>query len=225
MANNHDNKLWLQSWREDRIDFHQTSVNQFLKKFWPILNLPKDSRIFVPLCGKSLDMLWLAKKGYQVIGIELSAIAVRDFFRENGMQPTRSQTGKFTLWKCDNIRILCGDYFNLSPKDLGNIDMVYDRAALTALPEETRKRYVTHLFHIISSRSNIFLLTIEDAEEHQTMTQALGIGDEIRTLYTKKFDISLTHVESLYETDLRVASSSPVRVEYKVYQLNRKSEK
>ena len=178
----------------------------------------------MPLCGKSLDMIWLAEQGYQVVGVELSSIAVRDFFRENDLQPIKSKTGKFTLWQHDNISILRGDYFNLSSEDLGDIDTVYDRAALTALPEDIRKRYVAHLSQIISSNTRVFLLTTEDAEEHETMTQALGVGEEITTLYTENFEISLTHVESLYESVEDEPNAAPVRVEYKVYQLTRKTD-
>lgn len=177
----------------------------------------------MPLCGKSLDMLWLAEQGFHVTGVELSSIAVRDFFRENNLRPSKSKAGKFTLWQHGNIRILCGDYFNLRTEDLGYVDTVYDRAALTALPENIRKRYVAHLNQIISSNTRVFLLTTEDAEEHETMTQALGVGDEITSLYTKNFEISLTHVESLYESVPDEPNAAPVRVEYKVYQLTRKS--
>lgn len=222
MANNRDNQLWLQLWRNDEIDFHQKSVNQLLQQFWPKLECNKSSRIFVPLCGKSLDILWLAEQGYRVIGVELSSIAVRDFFQENGLQPVKTRTKNFTLWQHGNISIFCGDYFKLSKKDLGHIDTVYDRAALTALPEDVRKNYVAHIARLISSRSKVFLLTIEDAEKGETLKQALGVGDEIKSLYTKDFEISLTHVDSIYEQDLTRHDVPPVRVEYKVYQLTRK---
>lgn len=222
MADNRDNQLWLQLWRNDEIDFHQKSVNHLLTQFWPKLEFNNSSRVFVPLCGKSLDILWLAEQGYQVIGIELSSIAVRDFFQENGLQPVKTRTKKFTLWQHGNISIYCGDYFKLSKKDLGHIDVVYDRAALTALPGDVRKSYVAQITRIISSHSKVFLLTIEDAEEGETLTQALGVGDEIKNLYTEHFEISLIHVDSIYEQDLTRPGATPTRVEYKVYQLTRK---
>lgn len=75
-----DNHLWLDFWRDERSDFHQIAVNPLLNKFWPSLKLAHGSRVFVPLCGKSLDMLWLAQQGHEVIGVELSSIAVEDFF-------------------------------------------------------------------------------------------------------------------------------------------------
>src|SRR5665811_341557 len=140
-----DNVLWLQCWRDQRTDFNQKTVNQLLTRFWPSLDLARGIRVFVPLCGKSLDMIWLANQGHEVIGVELSPIAVRAFFRENRLQPARRQVGKFTLWKHGRLSILCGDYFSLTKGDLGHIDTVYDRAALTALPEDIRLLYVAHL--------------------------------------------------------------------------------
>ena len=215
-----DNHLWLQSWRDQQTDFHQEAVNPLLTRFWPSLKLPRGSRVFVPLCGKSLDMLWLAGQGYKVIGVELSPIAVRDFFRENGLRPSKRKMGEFTLWEAGAISILCGDYFSLNKSDLGAIDTVYDRAALTALPEDTRRLYVAHLKRIVPQTAEVFLLTIEDAEEDETLKQALGVGEEIKSLYEQDFDIGLAHVESVFEPDPESPNQAPIRVEYKVYRLS-----
>jgi len=214
-----DNELWLQSWRDHRTDFHQQSTNRLLTRFWPSLELVPESRVFVPLCGKSLDMVWLAKQGHNVIGVELSPIAVRAFFRENRLLPARRQLGKFTLWQHGRISILCGDYFSLTLEDLGRIDTVYDRAALTALPEDIRKHYVSHLRKIVPATATVFLLTTEDAEEKDTPSQAFGIAEEIKTLYAEDFEINLAHVESIFEVD----PESPGNPQLKVYRLSAKS--
>jgi thiopurine S-methyltransferase len=214
-----DNKLWLQLWRERQTEFHQNAVNQLLARFWPSLNLARGSRVFVPLCGKSLDMIWLAEQGYEVVGVELSPLAVQAFFLENRLKPSRWRVGKFILWKHGRISILCGDYFSLTEGDLGNIDTVYDRAALTALPEDIRRHYVAHLRLITPKSSEVFLLTIEDAEEKETLKQAFGVGEEIRTLYSAGFEIDLAHVESVFEVDPDWPDQLPVRAEYKVYRL------
>jgi len=214
-----DNVLWLQSWRDQRTDFHQNTINQLLTRFWPSLDLTPGSRVFAPLCGKSLDMIWLAEQGHDVIGVELSPIAVRAFFRENGLRPARRQFGKFTLWQHGRISILCGDYFSLTMADLGQIDTVYDRAALTALPEDIRRPYVAQLRMIVPETAKIFLLTTEDAEEKDSPSQAFGIAEEIKTLYSKDFEIDLTHVESLFEVDPESPDHPPERTEYKVYRL------
>ena len=218
-----DNGLWLQCWRDRRTDFNQTVVNQLLTRFWPGLDLVRGSRVFVPLYGKSLDMIWLVEQGHEVIGVELSPIAVRAFFRENHMQPARRKVGKFVLWQHGRLGILCGDYFSLTLADLGQIDTVYDRAALTALPEDIRGLYVAHLRLIVPETANVFLLTTEDAEETETPSQVFGIAEEIKTLYSEGFEIDLAHVESVFELDPESPDQAPGRTEYKVYRLSTRS--
>lgn len=220
---NRDNHLWLQFWRDRRTDFHQNKVNRLLARFWPSLDLALGSRIFVPLCGKSLDMLWLAQRGHNVIGVELSPIAVRAFFKENNLHPSKQKSGQFTLWRSGRISILCGDYFALRKEDLGEIDTVYDRAALTALPEDIRTHYIAQLKLIVSDTTNVFLLTTEDAEASDTLEQALGVDQEITILYADEFDIDLAHVESAFEGDLESPGETPRRTEYKVYKLSGKT--
>lgn len=217
---NGDNQLWLQTWRDKQIDFHQTSVNQLLTRFWPSLHLPRASRVFVPLCGKSLDMLWLAQQGHDVIGVELSPVAVRAFFKDNRLQAKKCRVGGFTLWRHGRISILCGDYFALNKTDLGRIDTVYDRAALTALPEELRGQYVAQLQNIVPETATVFLLTTEDAAEDETLAQALGVDEEVKALYSTCFDIDLAHVESVFEADPEAPDAAPRRTEYKVYRIS-----
>ena len=113
--------FWLERWEREEIGFHQNEVNPHLCEFWLELNLARGSMVFVPLCGKSRDMLWLREQGHQVVGVELSAIAVQAFFKENGYTPQHISRGKFDRCEADGIRILCGDFFDLSRDDLANV--------------------------------------------------------------------------------------------------------
>jgi thiopurine S-methyltransferase len=215
-----DNHLWLKLWRDRRTEFHQKTVNKFLAQFWSGLQLIQGSRVFVPLCGKSLDMIWLANEGYKVIGVELSPVAVKAFFRENHLRPVRRRMGKFTVWEHGNIAIFCGDYFSLDKADLGHIDMVYDRAALTALPEDIRKLYVAQLRLIVPESAKVFLLTTEDTEENLADQMATPVDREITSLYSADFHINLAHVESVLEIDSESPNQSSKTSEYKVYRLS-----
>lgn len=219
MMTSRDNQLWLQLWRDRNTDFHQETVNQLLTRFWSGLDHTQGSRVFVPLCGKSLDMIWLAQQGHEVIGVELSPIAVMAFFKENNLKPVKRELGAFTLWQHGRISILCGDYFALNPADLGHIDTVYDRAALTALPEDIRKLYVAQLRRIVPDTSEVFLLTIEDADEDEALEQMDGVDEEIGRLYSAGFEISLAHVELVSEPELGLPNDVSTRAEYKVYRL------
>ena len=222
MMTGRDNLLWLQCWRDQQIDFNQESANKLLTRFWPGLYQAKRSRVFVPLCGKSLDMIWLAKQGHVVIGVELSPVAVKAFFHENHLRPTRRKVGQFTLWQHGRISILCGDYFSLTVAELGQIDTVYDRAALTALPEDIRTLYVAHLGLILTDSTTVFLLTTDDSDETETLSQAVGVGKEIKSLYSALFYIKLLYVESVFEANPDLPDQLPQRTEYKAYQLSSK---
>lgn len=219
-----DNELWQQSWRDREIAFHQKSVNPLLTRFWGDLELSSGDKVFVPLCGKSLDMVWLAKQGHTVVGVELSPLAVRAFFRENRIQPSRRQAGSFTLWVHGRISILCGDFFRLAATDLGDVSAVFDRASLTALPDDIRGAYLEHLGNILPGHCKMMLLTTEEPEEGETQGQPFAVADEIASLYAGSYEIRLSHVESVFEADPDPLVKQPVRVEQKVYLLTPRDE-
>lgn len=223
MNSRHQQQLWLKLWREARSDeFHQTNVNEYLQRFLPKPTSTTTNRIFVPLCGKSLDMIWLAQQGYEVIGIEISPIAIKAFFKENKLSVNKHNIGAFNCWSHGNISILHGDYFALTPKDLGLIDLVYDRAALTALPKELRARYVTHLQHLIPQDINVLLLTIEDQNDYKNLQDVPLIDEELLSLYEDNFTIRLEHMETVIEPSTEANTVAEPACLYKVYRLNSK---
>ncbi len=152
---------WLEHWDKNDIGFHQSASNPFLKAFWPTLNLKPKARVLVPLCGKSLDLLWLADQGFQVIGIELSELACQAFFHENKLEVAVEAVGPFKRYYNEQIQIFCGDFFAMTPTLLSSIDAVYDRAALVALPEDLRWRYAQHLKTLLMPNSQILLITFD----------------------------------------------------------------
>ena len=156
-------QFWLQRWEEGRIGFHRDEVNPHLPCHWPRLAVAPPARVFVPLCGKSLDLLWLRGQGYRVVGVELSALAVETFFSEQGLGAGRDRDDTFTRWRCDGLDIFQGDYFALTPGILGPVDAVYDRAALVALPAPMRARYVAHMARVCDGPRPTLLVTLEFA--------------------------------------------------------------
>jgi thiopurine S-methyltransferase len=206
-----DNKRWLKAWENAHIyDFHQAITNSLLIDIWPAIDLPKGQSIFVPLCGKSLDMLWLADQGYNVIGIELSPIAVEDFFKENNLAVIQSAIAGFTLWQSGPIRVLCGDFYMLETAHLGWIDFIYDRASLTALPQHQRARYVEKIKSL--SNAPILLLTIEDDEETCENPDLQTIDLEIQDLYgpNHHIDLSMCKKITLINEDIQLIQKAYV---------------
>ena len=137
--------FWHNRWQTNQTGWHERDVNPLLIAHFPSLNLTPGGRVFVPFCGKSLDLGWFLSQGYTVAGAELSELAVTQLFAELGMKPTISEAGKHTLFRGKKIDIFVGDLFDLSRETLGPVDAVYDRAALVALPEAMRVQYTAQL--------------------------------------------------------------------------------
>jgi len=181
--------FWLQRWEANQIGFHQDEVNLHLERHWPGLGLAPGSRVLVPLCGKSRDLLWLAGQGHAVIGVELSEIAVRDFFAENGLEATVREQGPFREWRCDEIRILQGDFFDLDTRLLGAVAGVYDRAALVALPANMRGRYVAHLYQLLRRGTRMLLVSMEYPQDEMEGPPFSVSAEEIRERYGAGFAV------------------------------------
>ena len=151
--------FWLQHWREGRIGFHQAKVLPLLQKHWPSLALAPGSRVFVPLAGKTLDMAWLARQGHRVLAVELSELAVQQFFAEHGWTPTTSSSRHGTHYSAGPIEVICGDAFGIDAAALADCAAVYDRAALVALPPAMRETYVQALMARLPSGCRGLLVT------------------------------------------------------------------
>lgn len=159
-----ESKFWQQRWQEGRIGFHKSDVNPELIKYFSNIALPAGSRVLVPLCGKSIDMVWLACAGYDVVGIELVESAVQAFFAEQNITPTitelTSAADKSTLKRYQGqlagqtITLWAADIFALSTID---IDAIYDRAALIALPANMRADYSTHIVKLSNNAPQLLI--------------------------------------------------------------------
>lgn len=153
-------EFWINRWENGAIGFHLDHVNPHLQAYWPMVSTPA-GRVLVPLCGKSLDMQWLCQQGHAVLGVELSELAVADFFKQTGQVAEVTQQGPFKHWQAGPLELLCGDFFQLSAAHVADCSMIYDRAALIALPEDMRVQYVHHLRAIFPQGVQMLLVTME----------------------------------------------------------------
>ena len=162
-----NSEFWQQRWQEGRIGFHKSDVNPELIKYFSNLALPIGSRVLVPLCGKSVDMVWLACAGYDVVGIELVESAVQAFFAEQNITPTitelTSAADKSTLKRYQGqlagqtITLWAADIFALSTIDIDAINAIYDRAALIALPANMLADYSTHIVKLSNNAPQLLI--------------------------------------------------------------------
>jgi thiopurine S-methyltransferase len=176
-------EFWLDRWRNQEIGFHQPDVNPWLKNCWPELALPAGSAVFVPLCGKSLDMGWLADQGHRVLGVELAEAAVRSFY-EHAQRPYRIERQRhLQLYAGDGVSIYCGDFMHLTALHLRGVAGVYDRAALIALPPKMRLHYADHLQRIVADGCRILLLCLEYDQSRIPGPPHSVAEDEVRALF------------------------------------------
>ncbi len=196
-------KYWLDRWERKDIGFHQNEINSHLHEYWQELQLAPGSKVFVPLCGKSRDMLWLDQQGHTVLGVELSAVAAQAFFTENGLIPQYRVHDPFTHLEANDIHILCGDFFDLCKNDVAEVTAVYDRAALIALPPEMRKRYIHHLLHILPPATQILLITLDYPQYEMSGPPFPVSMDEVTSLYQSHAGITLLTQQDVLEQNLR----------------------
>lgn len=152
-----DADFWHERWKSNQIAFHLSEANPLLLTHFKALSLASGSRVFLPLCGKTLDIAWLLCEGFRVVGVELSELAVEQLFTELGVQPSITTQGAFKHYQAQGIDLFVGDIFELSKNRLGPVDAVYDRAALVALPEALRGRYTAHLTQITAHSPQLLI--------------------------------------------------------------------
>ncbi len=153
--------FWKNSWKVGNLGFHQMTYNSDLVEFLDSFSLPKTPRTFVPLCGKSSDMIFLMEKGHHVFGVELSEIAAESFFRENKINYKVKKMEQFSIYHSQSLEIFCGNLFELKNAHLGKIDFIYDRASNVALPPEMRKSYYDKLSELSSTGTKFFIINFE----------------------------------------------------------------
>ena len=182
-------EFWLDRWRTAQIGFHQAAVDRHLKAYWPLLKLPANSPVFVPLCGKSLDLMWLRERGHSVKGVELSPVALESFVMEHGIPARRRVLACFDVYEADRFTLFRGDYFKLTAALLGSVAAVYDRAALISWTPEAREAYVKHLTLLTSPGTQTLLIAVEFPAEQMSGPPFPLTRDTIENLYAGHYSI------------------------------------
>lgn len=180
---------WHQRWQTGQIGFHLDQVNPLLVQYWSKTGAQPGETVFVPLCGKTLDMAWLRAQGFRIIGIELSEIAIRDFFREQGLSATRGEQDGMPFHEAEGIRLYCGDFFQLRARHLDACRRVYDRASLIALPPDMRRRYAGHMLSLLPAAWSILLITLTHEPDTGQGPPFSVKPEEVRQLYGRQADI------------------------------------
>lgn len=189
--------FWQNRWHENDIKFNQAAPNAFLQRYWKNLAVDKQARVLVPLCGKSIDMLWIARQGHEVIGVELSNIACEAFFKENNLPFITRKQNNFDVYQGDNITLFAGDFFELTQEMTGKLDAVFDRAALYALPSTMRQVYVDVLKNLLAPQAMMLLISL-CYDQREMEGPPFSVDEkEVHQLYASHFSIN-----KLYDADV-----------------------
>lgn len=199
--------FWHERWAKHEIGFHMPKPHAALERYWSSLKLAAGSRVFVPLAGKSLDLVWLARAGHPVIGIELSAVAVAEFQAEHPNEST--------------IDLRCGDFFDLTPDTLGPVDAIFDRASLVALPPAMRRDYAAHITALSRPGTRSLLVTMEYDQSQMRGPPHAVLEREVQALYGAQHDIeTLERIDVLADYP-RMIERGVTALAERVYRLTR----
>ena len=214
-------KFWQERWARNQIGFHLPEVNPCLQRHWPKLALAEVAKVLVPLCGKSLDLMWLASLGYRVLGVELSEQAVEAFFSEQGLMPRISQRGVFKVYRADLIEVWCGDFFALDAEALADCSALYDRAALIALPPLMRAQYAEHLNALLRPGCQGLLITL-DYDQTQKAGPPFAVADEeVKLLLGGHWSVQVLEEQDILGESWKFVQDGVTRLEERVYRVTK----
>jgi thiopurine S-methyltransferase len=184
-----DHDFWHQRWKSGQIGFHQQEINAALQRHGPAAGIVAGARVFLPLCGKTRDIGWLLAQGVRVAGAELSPIAVGQLFAELGMEPEIAALGAVERWSGPAIDIFVGDVMAVTAEMLGEVDSVFDRAALVALPAGMRADYAGHVTGISGGAPQLLITFDYDQEQIGGPPFAVSAA-EVERLYAGRYSLT-----------------------------------
>lgn len=191
-------EFWHKRWEDGQIGFHLPHPNPTLTRWWPTLGVASGAPVLVPLCGKSQDLAWLAEQSHDVLGVELSPLAVDAFFAERGVVPKIDEVGPYRRVAAEGITLLNGDFFALP--EVPPFAAVYDRASLVALPPEMRQDYAKKLTRMVPPGGVVLLVAMNFPQEVRPGPPHAVTAAEVDALYAPGFELDL-----LETIDLRAA--------------------
>jgi thiopurine S-methyltransferase len=215
-------EFWLERWREGRTGFHRDMPMPLLLQHWPALALPQGSRVLVPLCGKTLDMPWLAGQGHRVLGVELSPLAVAQFFAEQDLKPARHESPMGVHHVAGDIEIIEGDVFALDDATLADCGAVYDRAAVIALPPPLRARYAREVYARLPIGCRGLMITLEYPQGEMDGPPFSVDADEVAALFGRHWDVDLLERRDILASQPAFREDGVTALHTSVHRLQRK---
>ncbi|WP_282396942.1 thiopurine S-methyltransferase [Pseudomonas sp. PS01298] len=212
-------KFWQERWARNQIGFHLPEVNPYLQRHWPQLALAQGAQVLVPLCGKSLDLMWLASHGLRVLGVELSEQAVKAFFSEQNLVPRITRRGVFSVYQADLIEVWCGDFFALDAEAVADCTALYDRAALIALPPLMRAQYAEHLHQLLCPGCQGLLITLDYDQTQKAGPPFAVTDDEVKVLFGSQWTLRVLEEQDILGESWKFVQDGVTQLDERVYQM------
>jgi len=188
---------WQSRWRKGNIGFHMKNGYTGLDEHWQSLQLPESFTVLAPLCGKSEDLRWFAEKGGTVTGVDISEIAAQQFFSTHKQTPKLNSFANFSIYSSDYIEIWCGDFLKLPEHKMPVFDLIYDKAALVALPQKMRQKYVEKVISLTGRHTKIMLHGFSYNQNEMNGPPFSVSQAEVETLYGGDFSIEVLEINPL----------------------------
>ena len=227
-----DLDFWQDRWEKGETGFHQTSTNPYLAYFYGEKGAPPERRsslkVFVPLCGKSMDVQWLSQNGYEVIGVECSPVAVKEFVKEYGTSIDETKNDRHIRYEINkqsaenqNIDLILGDFFELTPSDIEGVTDVFDRASLIALPQEMRKRYADKMAELLNSGVRTLLIAMTYPQHEMDGPPFSVSEEEVNELYSKNYIVEKILTKDIFANEKRFQERGLTSLVETAYKLTR----
>ena len=214
-------EFWHQRWQPETMGLSGLIASSHMTRFIDLLGIEQGDNVLVPLCGKSLDMIWLRDKNFRVTGIEISPIAVADIFAENKIEHEISDYAWGKAYRSENLDILCADFFDISPSDLPHTDGIYDRASLIALPESMRPDYAKHRASPTAGLSVGFLITLDYPQQEMDGPPFSVSERDVDQLFSELFIIEPIYSEDCLVNEPRFQAKGLTRLDERVFLLTK----
>lgn len=179
---------WKSRWRKKKVGFHMPGGYPGLIKHWASLKIPPSATVIVPFCGKSRDLIHLSKHCARVIGVEISEVAIHEFLTDNNLHAEHSSYKGFKIFKTGNMELWCGDFLKLPVQKIPVPDLIYDKAALVALPPEKRGAYAEKVLALSIPETRILLHHFIYNQDEMPGPPFSVTKEEIRILFGKNID-------------------------------------
>jgi thiopurine S-methyltransferase len=197
---------WIARWTNSsgaKIGWHKFQPNEILVKHEKnFLGESKKHTVLVPLCGKSVDLTYMADHGHTVVGVEGVKEAIEMFSDESGESLLLDNYNNWFLGHGTRatgaLAIVNGDYLTQTEEDMklllktinpqidcsnGAFARVWDRASLVAIEPSDRQKYAEVTSSLMQDGGKMLLCTFEyDSTKRSGPPYSVPL-DEVTRLY------------------------------------------